>query len=815
MADPLIICELINNSREVLSLKPLENISPTEDDSKVIDTEFVYTFNKKVTFTLDETSGNGENEGPEAEETPEVLDEEKANENVLNNLIKQIESVLKDGGDSEDKSILLDELGTHISYINGIVTVYYKYINISEVGPMIDGSLAVEGSFIAGDYGPCSCTVQHSVVDEDSPVPKWNEVCRVEPWNMMMIPSENEGGVKKFMIPLQLSPDYHSGVIRVKIFVDLMKNIPYEEVEDYSSNDTICAISFEKESKLGMKLQEDIEAEKNETDKPTTEEVVTTESNSHDNFVITEIKIATDYDEINAWQQEGYELQCLQIDNQGEICEQDHLWKFFIMAKAEFYRDGLSGIEDVAWVKCLKSLGALPTLAGYDILTDFDLSNADQDYSVYLAVKKGLKPVYNQLAMVCSSIDYEDDFGKWLAKTQGNFRSAPKEMAQILGGPCGVFLYHAFGKTNEIDIVEMDTEDNEEIELDTYDDESGGTLRLQQRLETLQAERDKLQSTNIDLQKKASALMLREKIMQGQSRTLSESAVTDEVNKAEITTKDREDINAEAERQYNDTLILIEEERAKMFKINKEFDQLAVDLQTRLDDKEFKADGISTSFKQFKKEILAKTENSRTGHPISKAEIQYYAQLEQKREEELEKIRLKNISLRTSFRKLERTLRSREQLAEGLHMIDFEQLKIENQTLTEKIDERNNELTKLKRKKTVNVQILTHVREKLRFLEEENKVEKAKLAKLEDQLVSLRSIVAVSKLQRDALRSENKDLKAKQGFATSDLLLTDFQKRKDKLEETKAKVDELMNRYKLLAGYVKERTGTARAITQA
>lgn len=47
---------------------------------------------------------------------------------------------------------------------------------------------------------------------------------------------------------------------------------------------------------------------------------------------------------------------------------------------------------------------------------------------------------------------------------------------------------------------------------------------------------------------------------------------------------------------------------------------------------------------------------------------------------------------------------------EGLHMIDFEQLKIENQTLIEKIEERSEELAKLKRKKTLTVQILTHIR---------------------------------------------------------------------------------------------------------
>lgn len=62
------------------------------------------------------------------------------------------------------------------------------------------------------------------------------------------------------------------------------------------------------------------------------------------------------------------------------------------------------------------------------------------------------------------------------------------------------------------------------------------------------------------------------------------------------------------------------------------------------------------------------------------------------------------------LRKLEKNLRAKEQLAEGLHLIDFEQLKIENQTLGEKIEERNEELQKLRKKNTVTVQVgVVHV----------------------------------------------------------------------------------------------------------
>ena len=56
--------------------------------------------------------------------------------------------------------------------------------------------------------------------------------------------------------------------------------------------------------------------------------------------------------------------------------------------------------------------------------------------------------------------------------------------------------------------------------------------------------------------------------------------------------------------------------------------------------------------------------------------------------------------LRNQLTKNQKTLKKKDELAEGLHLIDFEQLKIENQTLNEKIEERNEDLHKLKKKNT-------------------------------------------------------------------------------------------------------------------
>lgn len=74
---------------------------------------------------------------------------------------------------------------------------------------------------------------------------------------------------------------------------------------------------------------------------------------------------------------------------------------------------------------------------------------------------------------------------------------------------------------------------------------------------------------------------------------------------------------------------------------------------------------------------------------------------ELKKEEEVKQVRLENIKLKNRLKKREQQLKAKEELAEGLHLIDFEQLKIENQTYNEKIEERNEVRTRYRAKGSV------------------------------------------------------------------------------------------------------------------
>jgi archaellum component FlaC len=197
--------------------------------------------------------------------------------------------------------------------------------------------------------------------------------------------------------------------------------------------------------------------------------------------------------------------------------------------------------------------------------------------------------------------------------------------------------------------------------------------------------------------------------------------------------------------------------------------------------------------------VLTKAINSRTGKPISKRLVAQYEMVEAKREGVLEQVRLKNIAMRNLLRKLEKELRAREHLAEGLHMIDFEQLKIENQSLSEKIEERGEELSKLKRKKALNVQLLSHVREKLIFTDKQSSQHRQELDEIDASISATRAQLTTSKRERKTMRHENKELTQRQGFTSNDLLIEDFEISKTKIEDIQGSIRDLKNIYSVLA----------------
>jgi chromosome segregation ATPase len=113
----------------------------------------------------------------------------------------------------------------------------------------------------------------------------------------------------------------------------------------------------------------------------------------------------------------------------------------------------------------------------------------------------------------------------------------------------------------------------------------------------------------------------------------------------------------------------------------------------------------------YKQELLINAE-SKKGTKITQEQIETWLTEEKMLEDEIKQFRIVNIKNSLELNRLNKELKKLEEYFEGLHLIDFEQLKIENNTLTEKIEDRNEEIEKLRRKIKDNVQTLAHIQEK-------------------------------------------------------------------------------------------------------
>ncbi|GMH46429.1 hypothetical protein TrRE_jg2820, partial [Triparma retinervis] len=144
--------------------------------------------------------------------------------------------------------------------------------------------------------------------------------------------------------------------------------------------------------------------------------------------------------------------------------------------------------------------------------------------------------------------------------------------------------------------------------------------------------------------------------------------------------------------------------------------------------------------------------------------VRYMEDKLRQREAMIEKLRLKNATLKTSKQKVEAQLRQKEEMGDVLHYIDFHQLQIENKQYVQRIDERNEELLKLKLTTGSTVQALNTLKNKLQSLLTESSWLTKEIKSRTDQL---------NKLEEDAsavqaeLQSEAR-LKKKLGQEDSD-----------------------------------------------
>ncbi|XP_019835721.2 cilia- and flagella-associated protein 263 isoform X4 [Bos indicus] len=115
----------------------------------------------------------------------------------------------------------------------------------------------------------------------------------------------------------------------------------------------------------------------------------------------------------------------------------------------------------------------------------------------------------------------------------------------------------------------------------------------------------------------------------------------------------------------------------------------------------------------FEKDIL-KTISKKKGSILATQKVMKYIEdMNRRRDNMKDKLRLKNVSLKVQRKKLLLQLRQKEEVGEALHDVDFQQLKIENAQFLETIEARNQELIQMKLASGNTLQILNAYKSKL------------------------------------------------------------------------------------------------------
>lgn len=115
-------------------------------------------------------------------------------------------------------------------------------------------------------------------------------------------------------------------------------------------------------------------------------------------------------------------------------------------------------------------------------------------------------------------------------------------------------------------------------------------------------------------------------------------------------------------------------------------------------------------------------------------------------------------------------------------MVEYEQLQTETIALAEKIEERNNELSRLRLRCNADTHIIAHIKEKHEMLANKISLEQNVLDNLIDEQSVCRAYVHDLKLQRDNLRKQYNELSYRCGLLDKPQLLFDYDVTEDEIQ---------------------------------
>lgn len=213
------------------------------------------------------------------------------------------------------------------------------------------------------------------------------------------------------------------------------------------------------------------------------------------------------------------------------------------------------------------------------------------------------------------------------------------------------------------------------------------------------------------------------------------------------------------DQKYDIATQVQEDLQSDIEKNKKNYEKMIDTLRAVLEETEIRIGELKRDAYEFKRDVVVGAENHRTGKIMAERVTRYLDEVLKAKDSMVEKLRLRNATLKSQIHKVEKQLSQKEEIGDVLHYIDFHQLQIENKQYVAKIEERNEELLTVKLSTGKTLRALNELKQQLaeasseaEWLRAESRSKHALLLKLRAEASKVGQECSVDKRLRNKLK---------------------------------------------------------------
>lgn len=314
-------------------------------------------------------------------------------------------------------------------------------------------------------------------------------------------------------------------------------------------------------------------------------------------------------------------------------------------------------------------------------------------------------------------------------------------------GPSATGSSSISANTSQISLADQFARSTEEEILIALDEIRSENDKLEKETAILTKYLKRVDPKDIQTQIKEASPVQQDVVRVHKRRSRSRTGSTERLLK--LTTEQKCDI---AQREHDEL-------KEEINKFKHETEKILDTYRATREEAEIRLAEMKKSSYEFNRDIVLGAKNPRTGRVISERVTRYFEDKMRTRKALIEKLRLKNSTLKVQKKKLQLQLKQKEEMGEVLHEVDFKQLKIENNQYLEKIDERNQELLKLKHSSGNTLQVLNTFKKKLNNLTMESNRLKLEISQRNELLTKIDNETELVEKEREKAEKINGNLR--------------------------------------------------------